>query len=46
MEDKIKNLIGKYYGEILTELDEIGINVDNISLSIEINGENLNCKMG
>jgi hypothetical protein len=38
-ESKIKTIIERYYGEILTNLDEVGINVDDISLDIKIYGK-------
>jgi hypothetical protein len=44
MQDKIKEIIAKHYGEILEELEEF-IDTDELILSIEIEHEDFQCKL-
>lgn len=44
MEKKIKDIISKHYGEILSELEEI-IDTDNTSLSIKVESNDFNCEL-
>lgn len=45
MQEKIKEILEKHYSEILTELDEV-VDVDGLDLTIKVQHEDFNCKLG
>ncbi len=44
MESKIKQIMSKHYGEILSDLEEF-MNTDRISLSIKIESDDFSCEL-
>ena len=44
MNEKIKEILVKHYGQILTELEEL-VDTDTITLTIEVVGDDFACCM-
>ena len=46
MEEKLREIIAKHYSEILSELEELIVDTDEIALIIEVSNNEFTCKLG